>query len=66
MASNWLQSHFRIAEKEITFFITELAYLFEKELLDFLQLGKGENKKYSTWFSSMQAQLIEEELPYAF
>lgn len=66
LASNWLQNHFRIAEKEITLSITELANLFEKEHLDFLQLCKGENKKYTAWFSSMLTQLDREELPYAF
>ena len=53
-------------KKEITFSITELAGLLEREFFGFLQLCKGKNKKYTMWFSYMLAELNEEELPYAF
>lgn len=65
-ANNWLYSNFRIEEQEIKLSIPELARLFEEEHFEFLQLCKGENKKYTAWFSSMLIQLDREELPYAF
>ena len=40
--------------------------IFLKENFFFLQSCKGENKKYTMWFSYMLAELNDEELPYAF
>ena len=65
-ASKWLECNFKIEKEEITESNIELADLFEREFFGFLQLCKGENKKYTMWFSYMLAELNEEELPYAF
>ena len=65
-ASKWLECHFKIEKEEITESNVELADLFEREFFGFLQLCKGENKKYTMWFSYMLAELNDEELPYAF
>ena len=65
-ASKWLECHFKIKKEEITESNVELADLFEREFFGFLQLCKGENKKYTMWFSYMLAELNDEELTYAF
>ena len=57
---------FKIKKEEITESNVELADLFEREFFGFLQSCKGENKKYTMWFSYMLAELNDEELPYAF
>ena len=44
----------------------ELADLFLKENLDFLEQCKGDNKEYVKWFAEMVENLNEDELPYAF
>lgn len=53
-------------KEEIKLTIQELADLFVKENLEFINHCKGHNEEYTKWYSEMLKQLKEDELPYAF
>ena len=44
----------------------EMADIFVREKGEFVSLCKGEDDRYTKWYSQMVAQLEEDELPYAF
>lgn len=66
-ASIWL---YNIEEKGqnglITIGASEMADVFERENAAFVALCKGDDERYTRWYSQMVAQLEEGELPYAF
>ena len=63
-ASTWIYG----VEKNglISLTANEMADIFIKENWEFLELCKGEDETYTTWYSEMITQLEEDELPYAF
>jgi hypothetical protein len=66
-ASNWISYHEGENSKgEIKLTIVELTDLFVKENFKFLELCKGQNNEYTTWYGGMLKQLLNDELPYAF
>ena len=52
--------------KEIKLTLKAMADIFLKENSEFLELCKGEDEIYTTWYSEMITQLEEDELPYAY
>lgn len=67
IASNWIYNHEKDSpNEEIKLTAQELADLFIKENLEFIEPCKGENEEYAKWYSDMLEQLKKDELPYAF
>lgn len=64
-ASNWI-CKFEEDRSEFQFTPQELADIFLRENLDFLNKCKGENKEYAEWYKTMIQSLKDGELPYAF
>ncbi len=66
-ASNWINYHEgQNSKEELKLTTQELTDLFVKENFKFLELCKGQNNKYSEWYSEMLKQLDNDELPYPF
>lgn len=67
IASNWIHDHEKEnSREEIKLTMQELADLFIKENLEFIEHCKGKNEEYTKWYSKMLEQLKKDELPYAF
>ena len=67
IVSNWVYKHEDGAlNGEIIISVEELTDVFIRENEDFIALCKGEDERYTTWYSKMVSQLEEDELPYAF
>lgn len=64
-ASDWI-SRFEEDKKEIKHSPQELADIFLRENLNFLNKCKGDNNKYVQWYKTMIESLKDNELPYAF
>ncbi|GGH40938.1 hypothetical protein IA57_02590 [Mangrovimonas yunxiaonensis] len=67
IASNWLLNYEKEdSEQEIELTAQELADLFMKENIKFIDHCKGRNQAYEKWYANMLEQLTADELPYAF
>lgn len=67
ISSTWIaDKENKNTKEEIKLTIQELADLFVKENLEFINHCKGHNEEYTKWYSEMLKQLKEDELPYAF
>jgi hypothetical protein len=67
IASTWICNHEKENSlEEIKLTPQELANLFIRENLEFIEDCKGENKEYVKWYGEMVENLGEGELPYAF
>lgn len=67
IASNWIYKHEdENSKEEIKRTPQELADLFIKENLEFIDHSKGENEQYTKWYSEMLESLKKDELPFAF
>jgi hypothetical protein len=67
IASSWIYNYEKensLEEIELTY--QELANLFIKQNLDFIEDCKGEDEEYVKWYGEMVDNLAEGELPYAF
>ncbi|GAA4281965.1 hypothetical protein [Gaetbulibacter aestuarii] len=66
-ASRWIESKRNgNMQVEINLSPKELADLFIKENIDFLEPCKGKSDEYEKWYSQMVENLTENELPHAF
>ena len=67
IASSWIQTIENIDyHGEIKLSPQELADLFIKKNVEFIEHCKGKNEEYEKWFDQMVKSLKEDELPYAF
>ncbi|UAM98743.1 hypothetical protein K8354_02650 [Polaribacter litorisediminis] len=67
IASTWIESKMVENYKvEMKLSPQELADLFIKENINFLEHCKEKNEEYEHWYGQMVDSLTEKELPYAF
>jgi NifB/MoaA-like Fe-S oxidoreductase len=67
IASTWMGNHEKENSlEEIKLTPQELANLFIRENLEFIEDCKGENEEYVKWYGEMVDNLEKGELPYAF
>jgi hypothetical protein len=67
IASTWMGNHEKENSlEEIKLTPQELANLFIKENLEFIEDCKGKNEEYVKWYGEMVDNLEKGELPYAF